>query len=781
MGASFGRMSSLSEDPGSEPNEPLLTYEEISKHNTEKDCWIVVNGKAYDVTDFLDDHPGGPAVVLEAAGMDSTTPFLDAHPEDIMKLTLGPAGLDKSFIGMVDMSTMPLHTPRKADAKAKEHASDDVGLDDHNVVPPLEAILNLHDMEAVAQRVMVAKGKKHAWDYYSSGADDELTYNDNVNAFQRIWLKPRILVNVAEVDTSCSILGHKCQLPIYLSAVAMCGMGHEDGEISWVRAAERAGVLFMVPNLSSKSFDDILAARGRGQVVFLQIYVNPDRNVVLEQIRACEKHGVKALCITVDSAVAGKRERDLRNKIALQLGRAKQQDAAAKGTKARKAGSYANRDPALDWSDIAWFRKQTSIPIVIKGVQTADDAVLAAKAGAAGVVLSNHGGRNCDTSRSGIEVLPEVIEALKEEGLRDKLEVWVDGGVRRGTDVLKALCMGADAVGLGKPAVFSMSAYGEDGIVKMLDTLKDELEKCMRLCGTPSLKDLNPRLVDARSVGRHTDVAPIPSSPYAYVPPAKSVRSPAFPTIPQEREKIQAEITKLNEALQKLDRAEGNGGQASVAHNARIFGKLLKVMLFSVLSSVFATSYSGSLHRSALFLVVFLVVHMGGNLTALFGRDMYNSYGHHINSMPFIRIVEVSDYGRPELSQCFSTHPCARSLIELAALTVLLFTLCACATCGHTLRCYVIALAVVPSGWPGRPSLHRRPLHRQQAQGYPQGATHHWPACSHRHHFACVHRVASEGLPILQLDTTLAPPRRIPERTVRSRPLRPHAGAFLAS
>ena len=147
----------------------------------------------------------------------------------------------------------------------------------------------------------------------------------------------------------------------------------------------------MVPNLSSKSFDDILAGRAKDQVVFLQIYVNPDRSVVLEQIRACEKHGVKALCITVDSAVAGKRERDLRNKIALQLGREKQQAAAAKGTRARKAGSYANRDPGLDWSDIAWFREQTDLPIVIKGVQTADDAVLAAKAGAAGVVLSNHG------------------------------------------------------------------------------------------------------------------------------------------------------------------------------------------------------------------------------------------------------------------------------------------------------------------------------------------------------------------------------------------------------
>ena len=132
---------------------------------------------------------------------------------------------------------------------------------------------------------MVASGKKHAWDYYSSGADDELTYNENVNVFQRIWLKPRILVDVAEVDTSSTILGAPVSMPVYLSAVAMCGMGHKDGECSWMRAAARENVVFMVPNLSSRSFTEILEARGEGQIVHFQIYVNPDRTVVLEQLR----------------------------------------------------------------------------------------------------------------------------------------------------------------------------------------------------------------------------------------------------------------------------------------------------------------------------------------------------------------------------------------------------------------------------------------------------------------------------------------------------------------
>jgi L-lactate dehydrogenase (cytochrome) len=212
-----------------------------------------------------------------------------------------------------------------------------------------------------------------------------------------------------------------------------------------------------------------------------QIYVNPDREIVKDQVRWCEKAGYKALCITVDSAVPGKRERDLRNKIQLKLKKIQQQKAAAKGTKARKAGSYANRDPALCWDDVDWFMSITKMPIVLKGVATAEDALLAAKKGVAAVILSNHGGRNLDTSRSGIEILPEVMKALRSEGLHKKMEVWVDGGVRRkfsriliysiihslihthihvtgGTDILKALALGATAVGVGKPAVYSMSA-----------------------------------------------------------------------------------------------------------------------------------------------------------------------------------------------------------------------------------------------------------------------------------------------------------------------------------
>jgi L-lactate dehydrogenase (cytochrome) len=234
---------SLSEDPGQDDQSlSMVSFDELAKHTSEDDCWIVVRGKAYDITGFLGDHPGGSAVILGTTGCDSTAAFEEAHPVAIMKMTLGPAGLAAAFKGDVDLSTFPTITAKN---EPVQHGGEEV-TDDGNEIPPLEAILNLHDMEAVAQRAMIASGKKHAWDYYSSGADDELTYNENVNAFQRIWLKPRILVNVKDIDTSTSILGHRSSLPIYLSAVAMCGMGHADGEVAWVRAAERAGVLFMV-------------------------------------------------------------------------------------------------------------------------------------------------------------------------------------------------------------------------------------------------------------------------------------------------------------------------------------------------------------------------------------------------------------------------------------------------------------------------------------------------------------------------------------------------------
>ena len=486
------RANSLSEDPATEVDTGLIPFSEVAKHNTADDCWCIISGKVYDLTDFAPEHPGGSAIVTELAGKVATEDFLHAHPVDIMTLTLGKKGLLETYKGDVDPGTLPTIVKSESEKKEKKKKEGvslmTLGPDE---APPLKAVLNLHDFEAIAQRVLHGSDKKEAWDYYSSGADDELTYNENVSAFQRIWLKPRILVDVKEVDTSTTILGTKCATPVYLSAVAMCGMGHVDGECAWTKAAGEENAIFMVPNLNSKGFSNIVNARTHPeQPLWFQIYVNPDRDIVLDQIKDCEAAGMKALCITVDSAVAGKRERDLRNKIRRQIETDLKATKAATG-RTRKAGTYANRDPALNWDDVEWFQKHTSMKIVIKGVQTGLDAVKAAQAGCDAVILSNHGGRNLDTSRSGIEILPEVMRDLKEAGLEKKIDVFVDGGIRRGTDIIKCMALGAKAVGIGKPAVYSMSAYGQEGIQRCLQILKEELEQAMRLCGVKSFPSLH--------------------------------------------------------------------------------------------------------------------------------------------------------------------------------------------------------------------------------------------------------------------------------------------------
>jgi L-lactate dehydrogenase (cytochrome) len=354
-----------------------IAFDEVQKHATAADCWCVIGKGVYDLSDFAPEHPGGAGVVTELAGKVATEAFLHAHPEDIMKLTMGKAGLAQARMGDADASTLPAPAAKKKGktaAKKSDDADDDAL--DMSKAPPLMACLNLHDFEAIAQRVMVATGRKQAWDYYSSGACDEVTYSENVRAYQRIFLKPRILVDVHDVDVSTKILGTASTLPVYLSAVAMCGMGHPEGECAWTGAAGNFGNIFMVPNLSSKPFSEIVGARTNpSQPLWFQIYVNPDRcvvhffcvllllfahlffvcfsslfalffsDIVLDKLQECEEAGVEALCITVDSAVAGKRERDLRNKLALQMKQIAAAKAAAKGTKSRKAGQCVTYPP----------------------------------------------------------------------------------------------------------------------------------------------------------------------------------------------------------------------------------------------------------------------------------------------------------------------------------------------------------------------------------------------------------------------------------------------------
>merc|ERR1719159_1613149 len=310
---------------------------------------------------------------------------------------------------------------------AVAHQEEVVETEDGFVKPPLGAMLNTFDFESVAREVM----EPQAWGYYSSGGDDEITLRDNHMAFQRITMRPRILVNVQEIDMTTSFLGASCSLPLYFTATALAKLAHQDGEVAIVRAAKKAGVPYMLPTLSSYTLDEMLAARQPGQEVFSQLYVNPERSRTQEYVEKLEANGVKALFITVDAPQLGRREKDMRNKFT-QQGSDVQGDDEEEGEVDRSQGATraisSFIDPGLNWDDIPWIQSITKMKVLLKGVQCGEDAVKAYEMGLQGLVCSNHGGRQLDTCRSGIEVLPEVMDALKEAGADlDKFKVFIDG------------------------------------------------------------------------------------------------------------------------------------------------------------------------------------------------------------------------------------------------------------------------------------------------------------------------------------------------------------------
>jgi len=371
------------------------------------------------------------------------------------------------------------------------------------VKPPLAAMLNTFDFESVARETM----EPQAWGYYSSGGDDEITLRDNHLAFQRIVMRPRVLVNVRDIDMTTTLLGVPASLPLYFTATALAKLAHPDGELAIVRAAKKAGVPYMLPTLSSYTLDEMLEARQPGQDVFSQLYVNPERSRTQEYVTKLEAAGVRALFITVDAPQLGRREKDMRNKFT-QQGSDVQGDDEEEGEVDRSQGatraisSYI--DPGLCWDDIPWFQKITKMKILLKGIQCGEDAVRAFKQGLHGCVLSNHGGRQLDTCRPGIEVLPEVMEELKNAGAtKESFSVFVDGGIRRGADIFKAVALGAAGVGVGRPVLYSLASYGERGIVRMVHMLQDELLMVMRLSGAPNVESLNPELCITKNLGDH--------------------------------------------------------------------------------------------------------------------------------------------------------------------------------------------------------------------------------------------------------------------------------------
>lgn len=483
--------------------------EEVGKHNAVDDCWVVIDGYVYDLSDFIPSHPGGPAVIRANAGKDVTAMFEPIHAPDVIEKFIAPDKRLGPLEGeMPDELVCPPFAPGESldDLAAKQQL--------RAQLPSLDHISNLYDFEYLASQIL----SNQAWAYYSSGADDEITMRENHSAYHRIFFKPRILVDVEDIDTSTEFLGSKVDLPFYVSATALCKLGNpKEGEKDIARGCGMGSkkVVQMISTLASCSLKEIVqAAPSKEQIQWFQLYVNSDRKVTDDLIAEAENLGLKAIFVTVDAPSLGNREKDAKVKFSADKSgpdameqnkkdKGKAQDVEEKGA-SRALSKFI--DPSLSWKDIVQLKKKTNLPIVIKGVQRAEDVVKAAEVGAAGVVLSNHGGRQLDFSRSPVEVLAEVSPLLREGKLGGSFEIYIDGGVRRGTDVLKALCLGAKGVGLGRPFLYANSTYGKEGVAKLIDTLSFELEMGMRLLGVNSIKDLNPDLLDlsalkARSVG----------------------------------------------------------------------------------------------------------------------------------------------------------------------------------------------------------------------------------------------------------------------------------------
>ncbi len=360
---------------------------------------------------------------------------------------------------------------------------------------PMEPV-NISEFEELARERMT----QQAFDYVSGGADDEVSLRENRAAFERLALLPRVLIDVSTVDTSTSVLNENISFPVIVAPTALQTLAHADGELATARGTSAAGPVMIVSTMASHRLEDIAAAAPGAK--WFQLYYHKERGVTQELVRRAEAHGYKAICVTVDVARLGRRERDFRNQFTLPsdvVPRNFEDVAEIAGVDAAAHGPHFTAHIAsllydsLTWDDIDWLKSITTLPLLLKGVLSSDDAKLAADAGVAGIVVSNHGGRQLDGVVNALDVLPDIVSTVG-----DRVEVLMDGGIRRGTDVVKALALGARAVLLGRPYVWGLAADGEAGVTRVLQMLHDEVELALALCGCPNVAAVSPELVRYR-------------------------------------------------------------------------------------------------------------------------------------------------------------------------------------------------------------------------------------------------------------------------------------------
>jgi L-lactate dehydrogenase (cytochrome) len=356
------------------------------------------------------------------------------------------------------------------------------------------------------------------FDYIDGGAEDELTMAANSAAYRKLTFSPRILRDVSQVDISSTLLGRKLAYPMVLAPTGFTRIAHPDGELAVARAAKRVGLPYALSTLGTRSIEE-LAKVGSDRLWF-QVYTWRDRDLVAELVKRAANSGYEALCLTVDTAVLGRRERDVRRgftlppKIGLStlfdgivhpgwswgfltsepiiFANVAGNEAVGDGTDAISLAEYAGSqfDPALSWDDVDWLRDRWDGPLVIKGIQSVEDARIAADRGVDAIAISNHGGRQLDSAPAPLDLLPAIVEAVG-----GKTEVICDGGVRRGSDIVKAVALGANAVMVGRPYLYGLAAAGEMGVDQVLANFASEMERTLALIGCTRVEDLGPEYI----------------------------------------------------------------------------------------------------------------------------------------------------------------------------------------------------------------------------------------------------------------------------------------------
>nr|XP_031859814.1 uncharacterized protein CI109_004662 [Kwoniella shandongensis]KAA5526886.1 hypothetical protein CI109_004662 [Kwoniella shandongensis] len=453
-----------------------ISAEELADHKSLKSLWVAVDGDVWDVTDFANQHPGGTEILVQHAGRDVTRIFKAIHPTHTVEKNL----TSEQLVGRLDDSAIKTFASTYTDEEKK------IGMARAKLFG-VDSVVSLDDFERYAKDLLIPA----AWYYYSTGADGEHSLFDNADAYNRVHFRPRVMRNVTDPDLRTKILGVESTLPFYVSPTARNGLGQPLGEIAVTRGAGATGILQVLSHYASRSLEEVISETKEGQKVGWQIYTSMDREKSAREIREAYRLGAQSIWVTVDTAILGKREKERRAQA--------ERTPAAHGkplSPPLPKNAYAH-DTGLTWKDIDWIKSLApGLPIVIKGVGAWEDVVLAQKYGADAVVLSNHGGRQLDYANPPLKTLHDLNVHSPSSIHQPDFQIFVDGGIRHGTDILKALCLGANAVGLGRPFIYAATGWGSDGVERAVQILKEELEIGMILLGVTRLDQLGPEYVD---------------------------------------------------------------------------------------------------------------------------------------------------------------------------------------------------------------------------------------------------------------------------------------------